>query len=125
MATVLLLRHGLTAATGSTLAGQATGLDLDERGFAQADAVGLALADVPLARIVSSPLERCEQTARAVLTEQHRVGRFPQFSIDRRIIECDYGDWTGHQLKSLMKDPLWPTVQIQPSAVTFPAGESM
>jgi probable phosphomutase (TIGR03848 family) len=60
-----------------------------------------------------------------VLTEQHRAGRFPQFLTDRRIIECDYGDWTGQHLKALMKESLWPVVQAQPSAVTFPGGESM
>jgi probable phosphoglycerate mutase len=45
--------------------------------------------------------------------------------IDERIVECNYGDWTGRQLKKLSKEPLWKQVQGHPSAVTFPGGESM
>ncbi len=44
---------------------------------------------------------------------------------DRRLTECEYGDWTGKTLKDLAKDPLWPIVQQHPSGVTFPGGESM
>ena len=28
--------------------------------------------------------------------------------------ECDYGDWTGQELKRLAKEKLWRTVQAQP-----------
>jgi len=125
MATILLLRHGLTAVTGATLAGRAPGLGLDERGSAQALAVGDRLSGVPLVRVVTSPLERCVQTARAVVAAQKQAGRTPRYSLDRRLIECDYGDWTGQPIAKLAKDPLWPIVQAQPSAVTFPGGESM
>ena len=44
---------------------------------------------------------------------------------DKALAECDYGAWQGQSIKSLLKDPLWRTVQQQPSAVTFPGGESM
>lgn len=39
--------------------------------------------------------------------------------------ECDYGSWTGGELRTLAKDPLWKVVQSHPSAVTFPEGESL
>ena len=65
--TVLLLRHGRTTANaGGVLAGWTPGVQLDETGTAQVQAVGERLAKVPLAAIVSSPLERCRQTADAV-----------------------------------------------------------
>ena len=66
MATVILVRHGRTTAnvTGM-LAGRLPGVRLDETGTAQADRTGERLAAVRLASIVTSPLERCRQTARA------------------------------------------------------------
>jgi probable phosphomutase (TIGR03848 family) len=122
--TVLLVRHGLTAATGHTLSGWTPGIDLDERGAAQARALAARLAALPLAAIVSSPLERCQQTAAALAAEgQDR----PAVQTDERVGECRYGDWTGQELKVLAKDPLWKVVQAHPSAVRFPGagGEAM
>jgi probable phosphomutase (TIGR03848 family) len=63
MTVVLIVRHGLTASTGKALTGWLPGISLDDRGRDQAGAVAARLAQVPLAAIVSSPLERCVQTA--------------------------------------------------------------
>jgi probable phosphomutase (TIGR03848 family) len=125
MATVLLLRHGLTAMTGPVLAGRTPGVHLDDRGQGQAAAVAERLAALPLAAVVTSPLERCAETARKVVRAQKATGRAPVTKTDRRLIECDYGEWTGREINSLAKDPLWRVVQTQPSAATFPGGESM
>jgi probable phosphomutase (TIGR03848 family) len=75
---------------------------------------------VPLAAIVASPLERCQETAAAVAT-----GRDVQLTTDDRLGECKYGDWTGQELKKLAKDPLWKVVQAHPSAAAFPGGEAL
>jgi probable phosphomutase (TIGR03848 family) len=120
---VLLVRHGLTAVTGSVLSGWTPGIALDDRGAAQAQALGARLAPVPLDAIITSPLERCAQTADAIA-----AGR-PQVPVhrDERVGECKYGDWTGKPLKRLAKEPLWRVVQAHPSAVRFPGpgGESL
>ncbi|HEY0472946.1 MAG TPA: histidine phosphatase family protein [Kribbella sp.] len=122
MPTVILVRHGRSNAnTSGVLAGRTPGVKLDETGLKQAAAVGERLAGLPLAAIVTSPLDRCKQTAAAIA--KHHEALRP--ATDRRLTECGYGDWTGKQLTSLMKDPLWPVVQQHPSAVTFPNGESM
>jgi probable phosphomutase (TIGR03848 family) len=63
MTVVLIVRHGLTSSTGKALTGWLPGISLDDRGRAQAAAVAARLAQLPLAAIVSSPLERCVQTA--------------------------------------------------------------
>jgi probable phosphomutase (TIGR03848 family) len=63
MTVVLIVRHGLTSSTGKALTGWLPGVSLDDRGRAQAAAVAARLAQVPLAAVVSSPLERCVQTA--------------------------------------------------------------
>jgi len=129
--TVLLVRHGLTATTGQLLTGWTPGVGLDERGRAQAKALGERIAPVPLDAIVTSPLDRCRQTvAEIVAARQDRAGHGSQPAVpavDRAVGECKYGDWTGKPLRDLEKDPLWPVVQAHPSAVRFPGpeGESM
>lgn len=132
MTTVLLLRHGLTATTGQLLTGWTPGVVLDERGRAQAKALGVRLAPVPLDAFVSSPLDRCRQTVEEIIAVRAPYGgASPRQSvvpvIDGRVGECKYGDWTGKPLKELEKDPLWSVVQAHPSAVRFPGpeGESM
>jgi broad specificity phosphatase PhoE len=98
--TVLLVRHGLTAATGHTLSGWTPGIPLDERGTAQARALGARLAALPLDAIISSPLDRCQQTAAAIAAAE---GRPP-------------GSASG-----------WLAGWLAPSAVRFPGpdGEAM
>jgi probable phosphomutase (TIGR03848 family) len=118
MTTVVLVRHGLTAMTGPVLAGWTPGLHLDERGRKQAAAVAERLRPVRFDALVSSPLDRCLDTA-AVIAE----GREQQVQVDDRIGECRYGDWTGRPLKELTKDPLWKVVQQHPSAAVFPGPE--
>jgi probable phosphomutase (TIGR03848 family) len=122
---VLLVRHGLTAGTGSVLTGRMPGIGLDDRGRAQAAAVGARLADVPLDAIISSPLQRCRETAAAIAAARnsHQLA----VTEDDRFAEVAYGDWTGKPIKRLAKEPLWRVVQAHPSAVRFPGpdGESL
>jgi probable phosphomutase (TIGR03848 family) len=123
MATVILVRHGRTTANASgTLAGRTEGVRLDEVGSGQAARTGERLAAVPLVGVVSSPLERCLQTARFIL--DHQSGS-PATPVEADITECDYGQWQGGKLRDLAREPLWAQVQAHPSAVTFPGGESM
>lgn len=120
MTTVLLVRHGLTAMTGPVLAGWTPGVHLDDRGREQALALAERLRAVPLAAVVASPLERCQETAGAIAD-----GRDVAVETDDRLGECRYGDWTGQELKKLAKDPLWKVVQAHPSAARFPGGEAL
>ena len=125
MSTVLLVRHGLTAMTGPVLAGHTPGLHLDERGVRQAEAVAMRIRAVPLTAIVTSPLERCVDTADAIAAAQRAEGREPQRHVEERLTECRYGDWTGRPIKELLREPLWKVVQAQPSAAHFPGGEGL
>ncbi len=125
MSTVLLVRHGLTSMTGPVLAGRTPGIHLDERGRTQAEGLAARVAALPLSAVISSPLERCTETADALLAAQREAGREPERQVDERLIECGYGEWTGRPIKELAKDPLWRVVQAQPSAVRFPGGESL
>ena len=122
MTTVVLVRHGLTAMTGPVLAGWTPGLHLDDRGREQAARLAERLRPVPFDAVVSSPLDRCLDTAEAVLE-----GREQPLQVDERLGECRYGDWTGRPLKELAKEPMWKVVQQHPSAAVFPGpvGEAL
>jgi probable phosphomutase (TIGR03848 family) len=117
---VLYVRHGKTPTTGATLPGRAKGLHLADDGRVQADAVAARLAELPkVDAVYASPLERTRETAAPIAK-----ARGLRVQIDRGLLECDFGGWTGSQLKDLMKLPEWRTVQRYPSGFRFPDGES-
>jgi probable phosphoglycerate mutase len=117
---VLLVRHGATPSTGQTLPGRAPGLHLSDTGRAQAERVAARVA--ALARVdavYASPLERTRETAAPIA-----AARGLKVVADRGLLECDFGEWTGGELKELAKLPAWATVQRFPSGFRFPGGES-
>jgi probable phosphomutase (TIGR03848 family) len=119
--TVILLRHGRsTANIAGVLAGRTPGVALDEQGQAQADALVQRLAQLPLAAVVCSPLQRCRDTV-ASLAQAREL----EVTVDDRFIEVDYGEWTGRELRTLAKEPLWKVVQTHPSGAVFPGGEAL
>jgi probable phosphomutase (TIGR03848 family) len=118
--TLLLVRHGNTSTTGKVLPGRAPGLHLAESGVRQAERAGERIAELKsVAAIYTSPLERARETAAPIAKA---TGVKPK--IERGLIECDFGDWTGAELPKLMKLPEWRTVQRAPSTFRFPNGES-
>jgi probable phosphoglycerate mutase len=119
--TILLVRHGTTATTGTILPGRAPGLHLSERGVAQAEAVAVRLGELSkkAAALYVSPLERARETATPIA----KVLKLRPF-IDRGLLECDFGTWTGKKLNLLSRKAEWKTVQNSPSTFRFPEGES-
>jgi len=117
---LLLVRHGQTPTTGKILPGRAPGLHLADEGNRQAEEVAARLSALTrIDAVYASPLERARQTAAPIgKALQQRV------RIDKGLLECDFGDWTGRELTSLMKLPEWSTVQRAPSTFRFPNGES-
>ncbi len=122
---VLLVRHGRTPTTGTVLPGRAPDLHLSQEGLAQAETVAerigtLASGDSPgPVAVYASPLERTFETARPIA---RRLGL--RVRSDRGLLECDFGSWTGMELKALAKKPEWAQVQRWPSGFRFPDGES-
>jgi probable phosphoglycerate mutase len=118
--TVLYVRHGQTPTTGSVLPGRAKGLHLADTGRAQAAAVAERVAALKsVDGVYASPLERTRETAAPIAK-----ARGLKVTADKGLLECDFGEWTGRQLKELMKLPEWSTVQRYPSGFRFPGGES-
>ena len=119
--TILLVRHGRTSTTGSVLPGRAPGLHLSEAGVLEAERAATRLSELakkPVALYVS-PMERTRETAAPIARALKLRPR-----IERGLIECDFGDWTGRRLSTLRRRPEWRTVQHAPSTFRFPHGES-
>jgi probable phosphoglycerate mutase len=117
---ILLVRHGQTPTTGKVLPGRAPGLHLAEGGTQQAQRAAERIAQLAnVDAVYASPLERARETAAPIA-----AARGLKVRIDRGLLECDFGDWTGAELSGLMKLPEWSTVQRAPSTFTFPGGES-
>jgi probable phosphomutase (TIGR03848 family) len=120
MTTLFVIRHGLTAQTGTTLYGRTTGIPLDHRGEAQARGLVGRFASVRLTAIYTSPLERCRQTVEPLAAAQ-------RLAVTERpgLIEMDAGAWTGKPLGRLRRTKAWAEVQTSPSTFRFPGdGES-
>jgi probable phosphomutase (TIGR03848 family) len=102
------------------LPGRARGLHLAESGKQQAARAAERIAELgKVAALYASPLERARQTAAPISRALKQPVR-----IERGLLECDFGTWTGQSLKRLMKKPEWATVQRAPSSFRFPDGES-
>jgi probable phosphomutase (TIGR03848 family) len=115
--TVLLVRHGHSSANGEgILAGRLPGIHITDRGREQADQLADRFRGLAVVRVVSSPLERCLETAAPIAAA---VG--VEVTVDDDLQECAYGAWTGRPLGELAKEPLWATVQDDPETATFPS----
>ncbi|MCX7852909.1 MAG: MSMEG_4193 family putative phosphomutase [Anaerolineae bacterium] len=120
-ATLLLVRHGENdLIKARRLAGRLPGVHLNETGREQARRLAERLAAWPLAAVYSSPLERCYETA-LIIAEPHGL---PVRTHDG-LLESDYGEWQGQAVDELVKTDLWKLVQMTPSFVRFPGGETL
>lgn len=120
MTLLLLIRHGMTDATGERLTGWTPGIHLSEHGREQAERLAERLARVPVAAVYSSPLERCRETATPLA-----AARDLRVRAREDLGEVRFGAWTGRSLKQLARTRLWRSVQDAPSSVRFPGGESL
>jgi len=114
VALLLLVRHGhSTANADAVLAGWSEGVGLTERGRDEVARIAARLTDVPVARLVTSPLQRCRETAELLVP-----GATAEVVDD--LGECHYGAWTGRPIAELTTEPLWRTVQDDPAHAKFP-----
>ena len=117
MATVILVRHGVTTATGTRLGGR-TPTPLSDEGRAQAEDAADRLAGLALKAVYASPIVRTMQTAQPI-ARRHRL----EVRELEGVQEFDYGSWTDRTFPPLRKTKLWATIMSTPSRVTFPGGE--
>jgi len=103
------------------LPGRAAGLHLSDVGRSQAEAAAERIAALgkPPVAVYASPLERAVETAKPIAS---RLGL--RVRIDKGLLECDFGEWTGKSLRMLARRREWRTVQLLPASFRFPGGES-
>jgi probable phosphoglycerate mutase len=70
--------------------------------------------------LVTSPLERCRETAEIVGGALHRTA-----VVDEAYIEADYGSWSGRRLSSLRRLKGWSSLMAGASRFRFPQGETL
>ncbi|MFC7492377.1 MULTISPECIES: MSMEG_4193 family putative phosphomutase [unclassified Knoellia] len=119
MALLLLVRHGhSTANADAVLAGWTKGVGLTDRGRADVARIAARLAETgtEVARLVTSPLQRCRETSELLLPGATA-------EVDDDLGECHYGAWTGRPIAELASEPLWRTVQDDPASARFPDSE--
>ncbi len=118
--TTLLLRHGQTdLSVQGRFAGRGD-IPLTSVGVQQAVAVGKRLAGRSVDLVVSSPLRRARDTARAVA-----AARSSPVVVDDDLAETDFGDWEGLTFAAVMAR--WPaelTAWQGDADIAPPGGES-
>src|SRR5690606_3793611 len=117
---VLLVRHGKTPTTGSVRPGRAPGRSRAEEGKDQAKAAAERVAGLEgVTAVYASPLERTQETA-APIAEALGL----EVRTEAGLLECEFGEWTGAELKALFKLPEWRPAQTSPSTFRSPGGVS-
>lgn len=122
MIRIFLLRHGETT---WNVEGRYQGQEdtpLSEKGIAQGKAAAKALKDIPLDRIIASPLSRAVDTANFTAALHH----MPVIT-DERLTEISHGRWEGVYADAIKKTypkefALWHEA---PHKVQMPGGEAL
>jgi probable phosphoglycerate mutase len=105
-------------AIGKFLAGRTPGIHLNVQGKSQAAILAKRLSGVDLACVFSSPLERTVETAEPI-AQDHEL----PLSVDNRLIEIDYGEWTGKSFDQLSEDKRWHVYNNAKETTRIPGGE--
>lgn len=115
-----LVRHGHKASDPDVLTSRSAGIQLSPLGRRQAELLAARLSQLPIARLLSSPLERAVETAQP-------LARLTGLKIetDDAFHEMEFGAWTNRRASALELDPLWREFNTHRSSVRTPDGESM
>ncbi len=96
------------------------GVPLSAEGLAQAAALADALAARPIRAVLSSPVQRAQETA-APIAARHGLPVLTDAGLD----EIDFGAWTGMTFDALVSDPAWDVWNRCRSLAPTPGGETM
>jgi probable phosphoglycerate mutase len=116
---VHLVRHGTHAEVGKVLSGR-SGIALDARGRAEAEALAAHLARLPVASLHSSPRRRARETAAPIMA---RTGL--DIRIADALDEVDFGNFTGSSFADLADNAEWQNWNARRGSARCPHGETM
>ncbi|MGI4941503.1 MAG: histidine phosphatase family protein [Janthinobacterium lividum] len=114
------MRHAAHGLLGRVLAGRMPGVPLSAEGVAQAAALADALAARPIRAVLSSPVQRAQETA-APIAARHGLPVLTDAGLD----ELDFGAWMGMAFDALESDPAWAVWNRCRSLAPTPGGETM
>ena len=116
---LILVRHAPTAETGTILSGRLPSIPLSADGRDQAVARAEELAGLEVDVLLTSPIQRCRETARILGSVWDRTAR-----VASGFTETDFGAWSGRRLTSLHRLKAWQRLMAAPARFEFPDGES-
>jgi broad specificity phosphatase PhoE len=121
MIRILLIRHGETMLLGQTLYGRLPGIRLSAKGYCQARELASSLKRrFDLAEVVSSPMERTQETARCIAD----LFSLP-IVLDENFNELNVGSWMGKDFSELAELEAWKIYNRHRSIARPPGGESL
>lgn len=120
MTTFFLIRHASMDSLGHRIVGREPAIHLNQQGRAEAQKLAARLAQLPVSAIYSSPMERAQETAKAIAGA---LGR--EVLIDEGLNEVDYGEWTGKTFDELHRMSEWRRYNRRRNTAEIPGGESM
>lgn len=120
MALMYLVRHGSNDYLGKALAGRLPHVHLNDQGRAEAECLAGELSPKGIQRIISSPLDRCRETAQPLARRLDL-----EVEISAEVHEVDFGDWTGKTMKELDGLEMWQKFTTHRSGARIPNGETM
>ena len=115
-----LVRHAEHDLLGRVLTGRMPGVPLNERGRAQAGRLARHFAGSAVTAVVSSPLQRAQETAAPIAAA---LGL--EVATDAGLDEIDFGDWTGLTFEALQGAPGWQAWNQFRGTAPTPGGETM
>ena len=115
-----LVRHAEHGLLGRVLTGRMPGVSLNARGLEQALLLARHFSGCPIAAVVSSPLERAQETAEPIAAA---LGL--DVTTDPGLNEIDFGDWTGKAFEALQGSPAWQAWNQFRGAAPTLGGETM
>jgi|SRR4051812_12503617 broad specificity phosphatase PhoE len=121
MTRLYFIRHGENDfALRGAIAGRQPGVHLNQTGHAQSERIADGLRQEGIERIVSSPLERCRETAEPLA---RRIGT--DIELADELLELDFGQWTGRTFAELDACETWHRYNRFRSGTRIPGGELM
>lgn len=120
MTTLLFIRHGAHDLLSHILTGRTHPVHLNALGQRQAQWLSQRVATFPIDALLSSPLDRCIETATPI---SERLG----VPVERAeaLNEVEFGEWNGREFQKLAPLPEWKNFNLLRSLNPPPGGENL